>query len=84
MKIQHHKLTKDYFLSLAPFNFLVSGVCAGGARKPNFAEYVEPAEQRCEQWRRIVRSRASQRNCFVFINQQSYLNWIERFAPART
>jgi len=78
MKAQHgHKLTRKYFMALAPYMFLVSGTCKSGPADPSFAEHVsaEPLE-RGEQWKRIVEAKANDRNCFVFINKQQWLNFL--------
>lgn len=83
MKIPVHKLSRRYFNSLPVYHFLVS--CVGEPHKPNFAEHVaaEPAAREA-QWRRIRAGRADNRNCFLFINQQQHLNFLQKFAPTNS
>jgi hypothetical protein len=60
----------------------MSGVCRGGPAKPSFAEHVADGEHaRNEQWKQIVKAGANQRNCFLFINHQQYVNFLNTFAP---
>ncbi len=80
MAVQHNKLTKTFLMGLQPFSFICTGVCkAPGV--PAYADYVSPTETRMDQWCAIVKAGVAQRNCMVFVNKQSYLNFISEDGP---
>ena len=58
-------LTKQFFKSL-PVGVYLTSIVAEGRGQPSFAETVAPANEREEQWARILRARVNNSLCSVF------------------
>ena len=75
-----HRLTKRFFMSLETGVFLVSNcyhVIDRNTSAPSFSEYVLPAKNREEQWKRIKAVNADQRHCVIYLNAEECIKSLE-------
>ena len=77
----HAKLTKSFFMSLPVGNFVVSLTFDAITGRPWFDGEVESLITRGDQWKRIDRSGAHQRNCLVYENRQFAEQSIAKMHP---
>jgi len=73
------ELTKKFFFSLLPGDYLVSNVFEATGQ-PIFAEIIKPKGQRESQWKAIVAARANRRRCQVFNSKKHYYLGFPRLA----
>jgi hypothetical protein len=70
------RLTKKFFLQVPTGLYLVSN-CSTFDR-PIFEEKILHNKNREDQWKRILKSEADQRLCYIFKNKKDHENWLKQ------